>query len=167
MPHRGYPLAVVIVGLSLASGAAHADPTSLASAQVQGRWQRLELTFPFLKPLRFSFDADSVPGYEALRLPSFRAESVWWERGSLSLRSYSEVAPALELDCTLTCQTALANTLAIEGRAELGGLSRAVPATYLYARGQTTQVYSPAGGGAMPVRSYPLLSAGFGGLLGF
>jgi len=161
MLRRGHPWAVMIVGLSL-TGVAQADPTSAGSAP----WQRLELTFPFLKPLRFSFNADPVPGYQALELPTFKAESVWWERGALSLRSFTEVAPALELDCTVTCQPTLARTLALEGRLGLGGLGRAIPATHVYVRGQSTQVVAPAGGGFVQ-RSFSLLSAGYGGLLDF
>jgi len=153
--------------LSLASGAAYADPSSAASAQLQSPWQRLELKFPFFKPLRFTFNTDAVPGYQALELPTFKAESVWWEVGSLSLRSFTEVAPALELDCSVACQPALARTMAVEGRLELGGIGRAIPATHAYVRAQSTQVFAPAAAGFAPMRSYGLVSAGFGGLLDF
>jgi hypothetical protein len=159
---------VLSVGLSFASGRASADPSSVASARLGTGWQRLELTLPFFKPQRFSFSAEPIPGFEALGLPTFKAESVWWQRGALSLRSFSEIAPALELDCSLSCQPALARTMAVEGRIELGGISRAIPATNFYVRAQSSQVIPPAGSGtAMPVRSYKLLSAGFSGLLDF
>lgn len=159
-----------LVGVALGVGAtqiARADPLGAGpNPGGPSLWSRLELEFPVLKPLRFSFDGQAVPGFEPLRLPTFRSESVWFESGRLSLRSFTQVAPSLELDCSVTCQPMLDHTLGVEGRLQLGGVGPAIPATYLYVRGQSTQVF-PTAPAARGAQKFGLLSAGFGGLLDF
>ncbi|MGC4089619.1 MAG: hypothetical protein QM756_17375 [Polyangiaceae bacterium] len=161
MLRAAFAWVLVLAGIASAR-VAHADPAPPPNPL----WQRLELEFPLLRPLRFSFNAAPVAGYEQLALPTFRSESVWWQRGALSLQTFSQQAPAFELDCSVTCQPMLERTLGVEGRLELGGLGRAAPATNLYVRAQSSQVFPSAAGTGRP-RTFSLLSAGFGGLLDF
>ena len=161
----------LLVGLSVAVTCiavrfAHADPSNASAASAPRFVPKLELELPLLKPLRFSFTSDPVPGFEMLRLGTYRAEALWWQRGSLSLLSYGQVAPALELDCLSTCQPMLERAAGVEGRFDLGGAGRALPASYLYLRGQSAQVISSLPGSRSPQRSN-LLSLGLGGLLDF
>ncbi|MFZ5893823.1 MAG: hypothetical protein ACOY0T_22370 [Myxococcota bacterium] len=159
-----WAISIVSVGACSLS-TAHADPLGSAPG-APNAWQRLELEFPILKPLRFSFDTTPTPGFEPLRLPTFRSESVWWEQGSLSLLSFSQVAP-LGIECSVTCQPMLERTIGAEGRLELGGLGRAVPSTHLFMRAQNTQAYPALSGTGSKPTSYSLVTAGFGGLLDF
>lgn len=147
-------------------GTATADPTSRPSSSPRTFFAPLELELPFLRPLRFSFSSDPVPGFESLRLGTYRTESVWLERENLSLRTFGHVAPSLELDCSLTCQPMLERVAGVEGRLGLGGVGRAIPATYLFLRGQSSHV-APLVPGTRGLQKSNLLSFGLGGLLDF
>jgi hypothetical protein len=157
---------VAVSGLGVSS-AVRADPVvSAAAPSSPSLWRHLELEFPVFKPLSFSFNANAVPGFEALRLPTFRSESVWFQSGSLSLRSFSRVSPTTELECSFACQPVLERTLGAEGHLELGAAGRSIPATYLYLRGQTTQSMPMLSGTRGP-QKFGFLSAGLSGLLDF
>lgn len=151
---------------TLTSPVADADPPSRASGSLRSAPPRLELKLPFLAPLRFSFSSDPVPGFEALRLGTYRAESVWFEAGKLSLRTFGHVAPTLELDCALGCRPMLERVAGVELQLGLGGLGRTVPASYLFLRGQSAHA-GPLLTGAKAVQKSGLLSLGIGGLLDF
>lgn len=158
----------LLAGLSVAvtcgvSALAHADPSSRAAARF---FPPLELELPFLKPINFSFSSEPVPGFEMLRLGTYRTEALWWQRERLSLRTYGHVAPTFELDCMATCQPMLEHAVGVEGHVDLGGGGRALPASYLYLRGQSSQVAPVLAGSRGPQKSN-LLSFGIGGLLDF
>jgi hypothetical protein len=156
---------VAVSGLGVSS-AVRADPVVAAPAPNPSLWRHLELEFPVFKPLSFSFNPNAVPGFEALRLPTFRSESVWFQSGRLSLRSFSQVSPTTELECSFACQPVLERTLGAEGHLELGAAGRSIPATYLYLRGQTTQAM-PIVSGTRGPQKFGLVSAGLSGLLDF
>lgn len=158
-------MALSVVIASTFSSPAHADPSG-ATASTPRFFQPLELELPFAKPLSFSFSSEPVPGFETLRLGTYRAEAVWWRAGDLSLRTYGQVAPALELDCSSTCQPMLERVVGLDGRFDLGSAGRALPAAYVYVRGQSSQVVPTVPGTRSPIKSN-LLGFGLGGLLDF
>jgi hypothetical protein len=129
--------------------------SDLATLAQMQRW--FELDAPFSRGLKFSFDTRSVPTFEALHLPTFEGRAVW-QRGSLNLSLFERVAPALELDCRLTCAPVLEQSLGFDARASLGRVSRQVPETFLFVRGEAVRM--PRG---FAYRSL----AGVGGLLDF
>jgi hypothetical protein len=140
------------------SASAAADPVTppgSAGVPAAGRWvQRLELEWPSIKPRQRWFTATSVPGYEILRLPTFREEAAWWGTGRLELRSYAQVMPG-ELDCRLTCQPSLEQSGGLDVRLDLGGAG-AVPNTFLSLRREHA---------ITPARADSRWALGFGGLL--
>ncbi len=147
----------VVLGLCVAAPAG-ADPVSLTATHFD--WK-----LPFPKPLRLNFSSTPVPGYEALRLPTFNAESVWFEQGRLSLLTFTRVSPGVELDCARLCQPLLDTSLGAEARFELGGAG-VVPESHLFLRGERGIALPIAAGGAQP-RGFSRLTAGFAGLLDF
>ncbi len=157
-------LAAVVVLSSIGLAAAQSGG---ALPLVSQTWTRFELQLLPLRPLRFSFSAASVPGVEALKLPTFEADATWLEQGPLSIHTFSRVAPALELDCALACQPLLEQSLGVEQQLALGGFGPSVPATWLSLGAARTQVMPAAPGQAARPRSGTLLRAGFNGLLAF
>jgi hypothetical protein len=140
------------------SASAAADPAATpgyAGPPAAGRWvQRLELEWPTLQPRQRWFTGTSVPGYEVLRLPTFREEAEWWGAGRLALRSFTQVMPG-ELDCRLTCQPSLEQSGGLDLRLDLGGAG-AVPNTFLSLRRENV---------ITPARGHSRWALGFGGLL--
>jgi hypothetical protein len=129
--------------------------------------ERLRLAFP-IQPLRFTFSEVRPIGLGAALGPTshFMAESVWFDRGALSLRTRAESVEGLDLDCSgLTCMPTKELSLTGEARFDLGALSgsRVVPETYLYAR---YKHYANPGGGFVGSRPGQL-QLGLGGLLDF
>jgi hypothetical protein len=129
--------------------------------------ERLRLTFP-VTPRRFTFSEVRPIGLGADLGPTrhFTAESVWLESGALSLRTRTESAESLGLDCSgVTCMPATELSITAEARLNLGSPAglRVVPETYVYARYK--HLANPGGGFAMPRAGQ--LQLGLGGLLDF
>jgi hypothetical protein len=129
--------------------------------------ERLRLSFP-ITPLRFTFSEVRPIGLGAALGPApyFRAESVWFESGALSLRTRTESVEGLDLDCIgLTCAPTTELSVTGEARIDLGAPagSRVVPETYVYARYK--HLANPGGGFAKPRAGQ--LQLGLGGLLDF
>jgi hypothetical protein len=133
-------------------------PPGSASASIDQveRWFQLET--PFSRRLRLSFDARPTPTFEPLRLPTFEGRAVLFEQGRLSLSLFERVAPAMQLDCLLTCTATvpLDYSLGVDARLRLGAADRRVPETFLFALGAATRM--PLGIGARTL-------FGVGGLL--
>jgi hypothetical protein len=129
--------------------------------------QRLELKFPLLEPVRFSFSAASAPGYEMWRLPTYELDGIWFEKGAFSLHSIGRAAPAFELDCTLLCQPVLEQSMALEPRLAVGSFGPHVPATWITLRAEHTQWMSVARGSSAQARGANVIRAAVGGLLDF
>lgn len=89
--------------------------------------QPLKLEFPEPRFFHFSFDGRTTPGFELLRLPTFRGELSFTPTHWLGLTAFQTAAPALELDCRTVCEPILENKLGLELRVPLGG-TRALPA---------------------------------------
>ena len=124
-----------------------AVPTVLASsARSEPSASRLRLTAPVptalpgsvmfpLAPLRFSI-APITPrfGWNAAQ-PMFRADSLWFEQGRLSLRSFASIDERGELDCALSCYAVTERVFGLETRVSLAGGGRGTE-TYAFLRGE-------------------------------
>jgi hypothetical protein len=156
-------------GFVATSGVANADPTAAAGTLPPwaNTFPHLELEFPLLKRLDFSFASTSVPGYEPLRLPTFTASATLWTSGRLELFAFSRVAPALELDCSTLCQPVLEQTMGATTRLSLGALGPSVPATFMYVSAERVQSVPWARGSSARPRAGTRIHAGFAGLLDF
>lgn len=152
------------VGALGAGGVASADPVPSAALGPAPSPTRLELRLVPIKPIRFSFSTAS-PGVEMLRLPTFDFDTTWYEAGRFSVHTFSRVAVAPEVDCSLTCQPVLERSLGVEPRLELGNVGPRVPAVWFSARPQLTQLTSTnPGTAARPVTSKRVF-VGLSGLL--
>lgn len=109
---------------------AQSPTVGVASSLTQlQRW--FELEAPFSRPLKLRFDTRPVPTYEALQLPTFEGVGTLWRNGPLSISLLERVAPAIELDCRLTCAPILEQYLGAEGRISLGAVGPRIPASYV------------------------------------
>jgi len=154
-------LGVAVLGVG---GVASADPVPSGALGPAPSPTRLELELIPITPVRFSFSTAS-PGVEMLRLPTFDFDTTWYEAGRFSVHTFTRVALAPELDCSLTCQPMLERSVGLEPRLALGDLGPRVPAVWLSARPQFTR-FTPTspGSAARPVTSKRVF-VGLSGLL--
>ena len=103
--------------------------------------QRLQLPAPWLTPLRVSFSDRAVPGFELLRLPTYRHE-VSLTRGPLSLVAFQYAAVGPELDCRVVCEPTIERAAGVETRLKLGGVGP-IRSTHVFAGPQ--MVWTPKG----------------------
>ncbi len=157
----GATLGVAVLG---AGRVASADPVPSAALGPAPSPTRLELKLIPITPVRFSFSTAS-PGVEMLRLPMFDFDTTWYEAGRFSVHTFSRVALAPELDCSLTCQPILERSVGLEPRLALGNVGQPIPAVWFSARPQLTQ-YTPTntGSAARPLTSKRVF-VGLSGLL--
>jgi hypothetical protein len=127
----------------------------------------LMLEPPGIHPLRLSFSTVSVPGFEALDLPTFALDATWLERGPLGLHTFASVTPALELDCSSLCQPMLERDLGAESQLALGAVGPGLPETWLYLGGGWKQLTAVATGSTVSPRAGAFVRGGFGGRLAF
>jgi len=121
------------------------------------------LTLWPVAPLRFSFSEVRPVAAATWNGPTnlFRAESVWFETGALTLRTIGEKVEALGLDCqALRCAPETETSIAIEARVAIGGTG-VVPDNYIY--GRYKQVSGLGGGFSKPGAG--IASFGIGGVL--
>lgn len=116
-----------------------------------------------IAPVAFSFsEARSVVPEQWDGAPStFRAEAIWIQEGSLTLRTIGASEAKLELDCRVTCRPMVEQSAAVELRLGLGSPGAAVPETYVFTRSRAIE---PAQGFATK-RPAATVQVGIGGLL--
>ena len=152
---------IALVLLPLAASADGPAPPDPAGADTLGSelpfvGPRLRLTWP-IQPQQTSFTmSQPILSAEGLLQP-YRLETLWLKSGRLELRSFQSVEQGMELDCRLTCQPVLEHSVGLEARLKLGALHRAVPETYVFAKG--APILSALRG------SSQRLTLGLGGLL--
>ncbi|HET9958187.1 MAG TPA: hypothetical protein VFQ61_27015 [Polyangiaceae bacterium] len=155
-------------GLPTGSSAIPAQSGLTASggtlARVPSIQRLFKLEIPGLQPLHFSFSDAPTPGYELLRLPTFEARATLWStdetfgRGQLEVSLFERTAPALELDCMLTCAPILEQAAGTDFRFGLGAITPKIPSSYVFVQPQAMRL--PRGFGSRSL-------LGFGGLLDF
>jgi len=162
----------LLLALALAFGAsrarADAPPPALrlelpAAPGAQAVFPSERLTLWPVAPLRFSFSEVRPVAAATWNGPTnlFRAESVWFEAGALTLRTIGEKVEGLGLDCVaLRCAPETETSLAVEARVAIGGTG-VVPDNYVYARYK--RVSGIGGGFSKPGPG--ILSMGIGGVL--
>src|SRR4051812_22364788 len=111
------------LGLYVVTRPAPADPVSNTTTALPPPVKtvpHLALEPPGVRPLRFSFSAVSVPGYELLGLPTFSFDATWVEKGRFGVPTFPSVTPAPERDCSALCQAMLERVSGVESRFALG-----------------------------------------------
>lgn len=99
------------------------------TTQVQ-RW--FELEAPLSRRLSLSFDLRPTPTYELLQIPTFEGRASLWRSGRFNLSLFERVAPAVGLECGLTCAPALERSIGLDARLDLTRISRQVPSTFFF-----------------------------------
>jgi hypothetical protein len=158
------------LGLYVVTRPAPADPVSNTTTALPPPVKtvpHLALEPPGVRPLRFSFSAVSVPGYELLGLPTFSFDATWVEKGRFGVHTFASVTPALELDCSALCQAMLERVSGVESRFALGSVGPSVPDTWLYLGGGFKQLTGVAPGSAARLGSGGFVRAGLAGRLAF
>jgi hypothetical protein len=178
--HRGAQVAVV---MTLVASAAVADPPAPAADSPapaseatettetpgatalpdQEAPARLLLAWP-ISPVAFSF-SDARPAVPVAwdGAPyTFRAEAVWFERDSLSLRTTGASEAKLELDCRITCRPMVEQSAEVEARLQLGSPGKAVPEAHAFVRARSAAATGQSFTGPRPNN---VLQFGIGGLL--
>lgn len=158
------------LAFALDSGQARADvpppPLRLelpAPPTFQAVFPSERLTLWPVAPLRFSFSEVRPVAAATWNGPTnlFRAESVWFESGALTLRTIGEKVEGLGLDCqALRCAPETETSLAVEARIAIGGTG-IVPDNYIY--GRYKQVSGAGGSFLKPGAG--IASFGIGGVL--
>ena len=126
-----------MMGLVLGAPRAHAQASAPASARTDSsplalpRVPEFSLTWP-IAPLAFSFSERELNGSVNGPLQLFRAEALWWRGGPVGLWTVGRVEPALDLDCSRTCQPIVNHGLGLEARVPLPSLSTVVSAPYAF-----------------------------------
>lgn len=126
-----------------------------AQAQALPPVPELKLHFP-LQPLRFTFTASEVGGYQSGPLRLFRAESLWLQTPALRLLTFSANERAYELDCRLTCEPIVKLSTGLEARLSVPNVAPGTQETHTFLR------YSSATT-SEGLRRHGLFEAGFAG----
>lgn len=155
-------LCFVGVAPSIATGqtpGSDEPPVGTAARSVTQLQRWFQLDEPFSHQLQFRFDGRSVPGYEALQLPTYQASAPLLQQGGFGISLAERVVPALELECLKgPCKPVLEHTIGVQARLSLGTLTPRVPESHLFVG--TDFVRMPRGFSRRTI-------LGFGGLLDF